>query len=94
MNSAYLPGLFNSFVSFPTVCVGPTMRVSVLVRQIRQHRVKNSRVYRCRCLSKTESKEAQFDQTVPNLHIQVDRSGLALQGSLSARHLQLEAKHV
>lgn len=36
----------------------------------------------------------RFGQKLSNLHIQIDRSGLVLQGSLSARDLELEAKHV
>jgi len=57
MNSTYFPRLLNSFVSLPTVGVGPTVRVPVLVRQEWQHRVKHSGVDRCRRLSETESKE-------------------------------------
>ena len=34
-------------------------------------------------LPETESEEVQFGQTFSNLHIQVDRSGLALQSFLS-----------
>jgi len=49
MDSTYLPSHFNSVLSLPTVSVGPTVRVAVLVRHIREHSVEYSGVYRsCR----------------------------------------------
>ena len=67
MDSTYLPSLLNSFFSLPTVSVSPTVRVPVLVRQVREHRVEHSGVYRCCCLSEAKSKEARFGQTMSNL---------------------------
>lgn len=87
IDSAYLSSHLNSFLSLPTVSVSSTVWVSVLVRQVREHRVERPGVYRCCCLRKTESKEGQFGQTVSNLHIQIDRSGLVFQSSFSARCL-------
>ena len=94
MDSTYLPSFLNSVFCFPTVSVSATVRVSVLIREVREHSVEYSGVNRCCRLSETESKEVRLGKIVSNLHIQIDRSGLALQSSLSTGYLQLEAKHV
>lgn len=87
MDSTYLPSLLNSMFGLPTISVSPAVRVSVLVRQVREHSVKHSGVYRCCRLSETELKETQTDMVASDLHIQIDRSGLVLQSSLSTGYL-------
>lgn len=40
----YLSSVFHSLLSFPSISMGPTMRITILICEIGQHGIKNPRV--------------------------------------------------
>jgi len=42
---ANLPRILHSLLRFPAICVCPTMRISILIRQVGEHGIQNARVY-------------------------------------------------
>jgi hypothetical protein len=56
----YLSSILHSLLGFPSISMGPTMRVTILICKIRQHFIKNSRVNGCRSLQWTRLRTKAF----------------------------------
>ena len=56
----YLSSILHSSLGLPSISMGPTMGVTILICKIRQHCIKNSRVNGCRSLQWTRLRTQVF----------------------------------
>lgn len=73
---ANLPRIFYSLLRFPAVRVCSTMRISILIRQVREHGIQNARVYWGSSLEIVRKLQLSERYSVIYLHVEVNRSGL------------------
>lgn len=90
---ANLPCILHPLLRLPPVCVCSTVRISVLVGQVGEHGIQDTRVYRCSGLGIVRRLHQKW-YGFYHLHVEVNWSSLLGRSIFPLWELQLEAEHI